>query len=196
MSSPPAAAPELLEVAAGIGRRLADEAIWDDGRCNWIGGQVVPGPFNRLIEHQGALDTTLYEGTAGVALCLAELYAAAGEDEMRRTAIGAIRQALEFGRDPARGRALYSGRTGIAVVAARLGGKLDEPELVDAARELAQELADAATGDEEELDLLNGTSGTLLGLLALGRLLDEPGLVAAATRLGDELLDAAEEDEL
>jgi lantibiotic modifying enzyme len=195
MSSRQAVATDLLEVAAGIGRRLAEEAIWHDGRCNWIGGQVVPGPFNRLIEHQGALDTTLYEGTAGVALFLAELYAFTGEGESRRTAVGAIRQALEFGRDPARGRALYSGRTGIALVAARAGRTLSEPELVDSARELVRELADRPTSEDEELDLLNGTSGTLLGLLALSRLLEEPELVAAATRLGDELLDAAEEDE-
>src|SRR3954447_10374211 len=160
---------ELTDVAAGIGRRLADEAIWHDGRCNWIGGQVVPGPFNRLIEHQGALDSTLYEGTTGVALFLAELHAATGDSESRRTALGATKQALEFGRDPARGRALYSGRTGIAVVATRVGRNLSEPELVEAAAELTRGLSVAPTSTEEELDLLNGTSGTLLGLLALSR---------------------------
>src|SRR4051794_4007880 len=102
MSSLQTAAPELLEVAAGIGRRLADEAIWHDGRCNWIGGQVVPGPFNRLIEHQGALDSTLYEGTTGVALFLAELHAATGDSESRPGPGATARAAVPRSGPPSR----------------------------------------------------------------------------------------------
>jgi lantibiotic modifying enzyme len=189
-------ADDLIEVAAGIGSRLTGEAIWHSDRCNWIGGTVVPGPFGSLIEHQKALDLTLYEGTAGVAFFLTELYTATGDPAVRRTALGAIGQALDAASASPPGRALYSGTAGIALTAARAGRALSEPGLVEAARGLAREIAAAPTAEDEELDLLNGTSGTLLGLLALSELLDEPELVAAAGRLGDGLLEAAEEDEL
>jgi hypothetical protein len=28
---------DYVEVAAGIGRRICEQAFWHDGRCNWVG---------------------------------------------------------------------------------------------------------------------------------------------------------------
>jgi lantibiotic modifying enzyme len=199
MSSPPSLQAEgelldaagLLEVAAAIGGRLAREAIWHGERCNWIGGRLGAGAGGAVLEHEAALDGTLYEGTAGVALFLAELHAITGEADARRTALGAIRQAI--GAMPAPGRALYTGSAGVALAAARIGRLLPEPALVDAARELVPDIT-GPTAADEELDLLNGTSGTIVALLALADLLDDRGLVDVAVRLGDELVAAGRED--
>jgi lantibiotic modifying enzyme len=201
MSSPRAEAPdtpatEPIEVAAGIGARLVDEAIWHERRCNWIGGRLGPGARGELVEHHAALDESLYEGTAGVALFLAELHAATGEPGARRAALGAIAQAVEATRS--RGDAstpgLYVGSGGVALVAARLGLALEEPALVESARRLAKATAAAPAGPDEELDLLNGSAGTVVVLLALAKLLDAPELAEAALARGDGLLGAAIED--
>lgn len=183
----------LIEVAAGIGRRLTRGAIWHEGRCNWIGGKLGPGPRNELVEYHGALDSTLYEGTAGVALFLAELHGQTGDEDARRTAIGAIRQALAAAADSIQGRGLYSGMSGVALAAARVGRLLSEPGLTEAAARMVEGFT-GPTGGDEELDLLNGTAGTIVALLGLARLLEQPGLVDAAVRIGDELVAAGIED--
>ena len=60
----------FTETAQEIGRRLASEAIWHEGRCCWI------GPFPDMIGERTVVDfrslpPDLYSGTAGVGLALA-----------------------------------------------------------------------------------------------------------------------------
>jgi len=185
---------DLIEVAAGIGRRLSERAIWHSERCNWVGGRLGPGPGNELIEHHAALDATFYEGTCGVALFLAELHALTGDADARRTALGAVRQALAAAPGSVPGRGLYSGTAGIALAAARVGRLVGEPALMDAAAGMTAGFT-GPTRPDEELDLLNGTAGTVVALLALARLLDDPALLDAAVRLGDELVAAGSGDD-
>src|SRR5687768_2211057 len=117
---------EFLAVAERIGRRIYREAIWHSGACNWVGAE----PLERLdgTNAQGpltyrALTADLYSGTTGVALFLAELHAATGDLDARRTALGAIRQALSQldGIAPNVRLGLFTGWSGIAYAAARLG---------------------------------------------------------------------------
>ncbi|MEA2157588.1 MAG: lantibiotic biosynthesis protein, partial [Solirubrobacteraceae bacterium] len=119
IAPPPAAtaAPDLLAAAAGIGDRLLREAFWYRGQCNWIGSDAEAGSGRPL--HR-ALGPGLGHGTAGVALFLAHLHAATGDPAVRRTALGAIGQALAHAGDVPAGAApgLYAGRTGIAYAAA------------------------------------------------------------------------------
>jgi len=51
-------------------------------------------PGQPLIPTVAALGPELYGGTSGIAIFLAQLFALTGELELRRTAEGAIRQAL------------------------------------------------------------------------------------------------------
>ena len=112
----------FTETAQEIGRRLASEAIWHEGRCSWI------GPFPdmigaRTVVHFRSLPPDLYSGTAGVGLALAEIAAITGDDACRRTAVAAMRQALAGAEDDgsALEAGLYSGLAGIAVAAIRSG---------------------------------------------------------------------------
>src|SRR4051794_24398443 len=85
---------DYLGVAASLARRLADGAVWHEQRCNWVG--VAPRDPSRLggLALVEALGPELYDGTAGVALFLAEAAAAAGDDRLRTVARGALRHAL------------------------------------------------------------------------------------------------------
>jgi class II lanthipeptide synthase len=180
---PPSAGPsrgaDLPAIAAGIGARLVREAVWYRGQCNWVARDAVATePVQR------ALGPELGAGTAGVALFLAQLASGGGDDALRRTALGAIGQALaHVGQAPPHG--LYAGRIGIAYSAARCGRLLGEERLVAGAARLARGRSPAsgvAGGD-----VLDGSAGTIAGLLALARLLGDERLVQRAQRLGDEL---------
>jgi lantibiotic biosynthesis protein len=180
--SPPSRGADLLATAAGIGERLARAAVWYRGQCNWVALDVEQSP----ALHR-ALGPELGGGTAGVALFLAQLAAATDDREARRTARGAIGQALAHA-DVVSPRGLYAGRIGIAYAAVRCAGLLGEERLAARAARLAHaRLADRAAG----FDLMSGSAGAIAGLLALARLLDDERLVGRAQRLADELAGGA-----
>jgi lantibiotic modifying enzyme len=174
---------EFLAAACAVGRRIADTAIWDDGRCSWVGAAIEPTESSRPA--YVAIGPELYNGTAGVGLYLAQLAAVTGDDAVRRTAIGALRHAVEQApRDGSCG--LHLGPLGIAWAAARVAALLEVEELLDGARTLA--FAPRRSGG---WDLLGGAAGASVALLGLGRELGEAGLVEAAAAAGASLLDAA-----
>ena len=188
---------DLLAAAAGIGERLVREAVWYRGRCNWIGaeGASADGTARSRPAHR-ALGPALGDGTAGIALFLAQLHAATGTEAVRRTARGAIGQALAHADAvPAAGvRGLYAGRPGIAYAAARCGRLLDDERLLAQAGRIARGPAIGRAGAGVAADLVSGTAGAIAGLLALAPLADDARLVARAARLGDELAAAARRD--
>ena len=181
----------FTETAQEIGRRLASEAIWHEGRCCWI----APFPDMigaRTVVHFRSLPPDLYSGTAGVGLALAEIDAITGDDVCRRTAVAAIRQALAGAEDDgsALEAGLYSGLAGIAVAAIRSGLLLRKPELVERGRGLADRaVAQCAAGDS--YDLISGRAGVVMGLLAVARALSDAAAAAAAVGLGEQIVAAA-----
>ena len=174
-----------VEAAAHVGRRICEQAVWHDGRCNWVGALPDEDAYGRTIINYAALGPDLYGGTSGVALFLAQLHAVTGDPGARRTALGALRHAYAHAGDsdqPA-GPGLYAGRVGIALASVRAGLLLDEDEAVARGAELLHDLEPAA-----EFDLMTGNAGTILGLLALGRLLARDDLAARAHDFGRRLL--------
>jgi len=185
--APPAPPADLLGAATTIGRRLVREAVWYRGRCNWIGVEPAAdgggGPAHR------ALGPALGDGTAGIALFLAELHATTGAEAFGQTARGAIGQALAHADDvpAAAQRGLYAGAPGIAYAAARCGQLLGDEHLAKRAARLIRRMPAEGTSS----DVVSGAAGAIAGLLALARLLDDERLVARAARLGDALVAAA-----
>ena len=103
----PRPGPDALAAAAGIGERLVREAVWYRAQCNWVGIErdSEDGGERRQAVHC-SLGPALADGTAGVALFLAQLHAATGDGAVRRTALGAIAQALgQIDQVPAERRA-------------------------------------------------------------------------------------------
>jgi lantibiotic modifying enzyme len=182
---PPSATrgPELLAAAAGIGQRVVRDAVWYRGQCNWVAADAAEADGTRRHRpvHR-ALGSGLGHGTAGVALFLAQLHAATGDDHARRTALGAIGQALAHADSP--GGGLYDGPVGIAYAAARCGLLLGDERLVQRAAQLARR-----TDEPADFSLATGTAGALTGLLTLARLLDDDRrLIRRAERAGDVLV--------
>jgi hypothetical protein len=184
--------------AQAIGARLCAQAFWHDGRCSWIGADPSAAPaFPGALPApaSSALGPTVYSGTAGVALFLAELARAGGDRDVRRTALGAARHALRHAdRAPLEQRlGLYTGSLGVALAGARAGALLDDDECVAGARTLVRTCLRTRSA-EREFDLLAGDAGAIVALLALAELLQDPGLLDEAATLGDELLAAADHE--
>jgi len=192
---PPATAraPDALAAAAGIGERLVREAVWYRGCCNWVGidaGLAHAGDRHRPVHR--ALGPELSGGTAGIALFLAQLHAATADDGARRSARGAIDQALAHVDQVPAGaaRGLYAGRLGIAYAAARCGVLLGDERLLRRAARLARARSprEPAAADAS---LVSGSAGAVAGLIVLARLLGDELLVQRAQHVGDELTGAA-----
>lgn len=180
------------DVAAAVATQLADGAIWHDGRCNWLAATSGAGAGR---SGRAALGPTLYAGTAGVAVFLAEAAVRYDDARLRATALGATRHALRHAWQADGGEigGLHGGIVGIAWAAARAGLRLGDAGAVAGAGEVLAGWRRAAAGrsDDDDCDLLTGHAGTLAGLLALTELRDEAWLVAAAARAGRRLVELA-----
>jgi lantibiotic modifying enzyme len=179
---------DVLSAATGIGERLVREAVWYRGQCNWIGAE---SDASGRLAHR-ALGPALGDGTAGIALFLAELHAVTGAEAVRQTARAAIGQALAHADavPAAAARGLYAGRPGIAYAAARCGQRLGDERLLLRARRLTGARAPEA-GASSACGLAGGSAGAIAGLVALARLLGDERLLARAGGLADELAAAA-----
>src|ERR1700733_1292318 len=194
LDSLPGQRQDYLEVASRIGRRLTQQALWYEDRCNWLGFlalelSIVPRS-NALL---AAMGPDLYGGTSGVALFLAELHAVSGNPDVRRVAIGGMRHALSrLDALPLAARpGLFTGWVGIAIAAARVAKVLGDESLSRAASHLAQRCTREKL-ENWESDLVYGKAGTIVGLLTLSDLVEQPGLVRACERIARKLLRAAE----
>jgi lantibiotic modifying enzyme len=184
-------AEDFVSLAARIGRRLVDDAIWCDNRCSWVDTRYVHerrvGPTR--VTGFGPLGADVYAGTAGVALFLADLTAATAEGGARATAVAAMRTALSRAAHHG-GVGLYEGWPGTALAAVRAGDALGCEELLAGAGSLVHDRL-PALGVPAETDLLVGAAGSVVALLSLGARLGDDSLVSAAVRLGDHLVATA-----
>ncbi|MDR3529838.1 MAG: lanthionine synthetase LanC family protein [Rhodopila sp.] len=172
----------FLEHAVGVGEELVRTAVWHGAECNWVGGLIgSSGGY-------GALGADLYAGTIGIALFLAELFRATGQQAFRRTAAGAVYQAcaghVVLGVNQEKG--LYSGWAGIASTAWYCAELLEMPALMQAANAALRRLARLA-GGPVTADIMGGEAGAILALLGIG----DERCVRLATRFGTALVAAA-----
>ena len=184
----------FLEVAAHMGERIAGAAEWEGDACTWtIMSPDRDRPESRVAKPATA-SGTLYEGTAGIALFLAELHRVAPSEAVARAAEGAARFSLnDAERLPDNSFGFHGGRVGAAYAAARVGVILGLPELVKGAEEVLRPLAGKEDQDRG-VDVIAGGAGAIPPLLKMAEWMD-PGLVTGiARRLGDALLESAERE--
>jgi lantibiotic modifying enzyme len=194
-----------MAVSVAIGDRLVTEAIWSKDRCNWVGAVSVdarngngagPGLTYR------ALGPDLYSGSSGVALFLAQLSAATGQDLYRPTARAAMRHALSRRDDvsAATRRGFYGGWAGMAATALRTGLLLDSDELVAAGTALLRDVGrlteaagrpDLTPAGQQEFDLVAGMAGAIPALALGHRFTGDDGMAEAAAAAGEWLVRTA-----
>jgi type 2 lantibiotic biosynthesis protein LanM len=185
----------FLAAAERMGCRLCRDAIWSNGRCNWLGWAMEPRAGQWVTAFRAA-GSNLYDGTAGIGLFLARLARVTGDPIIRATAEAALAQALTAVDALAAGGeyGFYSGLSGIAW-ACREAGRLLEHEAIAARGEAALFAVARIAPNPQRIDVINGSAGLIPILIeaAAGTQRDE--LIAAAVRHGEQLLDLAERGE-
>jgi hypothetical protein len=182
-----------LSHATAIGHRLIDTAVWHAGVCTWFGPRRVANPIGgRRATGWGVIGPTLYSGTSGIALFLAELAVTTGMPLAAETAVAAVRNGLARAEsiDPSARLGLYSGCSGIAYAAARAGVLLGDDELVREGEALILRCAETAM-PEGEFDVISGKAGGILACLATHALTGRRALPNVASALGESLLQEA-----
>ncbi|HEX2462066.1 MAG TPA: lanthionine synthetase LanC family protein [Vicinamibacterales bacterium] len=185
---PAVTATTCVETAHQIGWQICREAHWSGSRCNWMG--ATSDDSGRAACE--ALGPHLYAGSSGVAWFLAELHAATGDPTTRKTAVGAIEQALWQSKGIAASDhlGLFVGCSGIALAAARAGTILGEDRLLSRARELAHGLPTASDA-VVQADHISGAAGAIAALLSLYHALGDDFLLEKAVALGEILVERA-----
>ncbi|HVP62338.1 MAG TPA: lanthionine synthetase LanC family protein [Myxococcaceae bacterium] len=154
----------FAEVACRLGRRLCRDAIWSGGRCNWLGFTLARSERGWTVGYR-ALDPTLGEGTAGIAVFLARLADSEGDPILRDTAEAAgqrVRDALAEAELPV---GFHEGRAGMSWALTEIGRLLQREDLLVAGLGELARLASAAQS-EEVCGLGRGIAGVALALLS------------------------------
>jgi len=181
---------EYLEVAASIAGRLLAEAIRDDGKCTWFGASMeqIGGHWRPTRRTFGG---DPYAGSSGVALFLAQLNRFQPTDQIKQTALAAIRHALDRAANDAaldRG-ALYVGTFGIGFAAAEVGSELGEEAIAAQGLDLIRDTL--KSNDATAFDVVAGSAGRIGALVRLHQRLGEQWLIDAAVEEGGHLLATA-----
>ncbi len=190
--APSPAAGDFLATAASLGARLCRDALWADGRCNWIGFSMEALDGRWRHTHR-AYGPELYSGTSGIGLFLARLHLATGEPAFRRTALGALRNALARAEDvePHSRMGGWSGWSGLGGAVLEAAALLGEDALREPALALLGRVAEGELGPG--FDVLAGPAGAIPILLRAHRGLGGPAsFLDAAVRLGDHLIAIAD----
>jgi len=173
-------AARFTDAALRIGRRIARAARWEGEACAWL-DPVRPNAAPRA---------SFYHGSAGIALFLAELAAATGDDAPGRAALGAVAHALAAGEAyPPASASLHEGRVGVAYAAARVGELLARPELFARAEGMIRPLAGQEAGGG--VDVISGAAGAIPALLWMAGRIDAGLAHGIARGLGEHLLRSA-----
>lgn len=181
---------DVLDVAATIAGQLADTAIWHGERCNWVGAvdDEPDGAGTRIALR--ALGPELYDGTAGVALFLAEAATVLGDARLAATARGALGHALRHAAGT-HGNGLHAGLLGIAYAAIRVATALRCELAMEGARDVLSTWS-RARGVPTDWDVIGGCAGAASALVVLADAMTDPSLLEIGASVGDELIAAAE----
>jgi type 2 lantibiotic biosynthesis protein LanM len=180
----------LLIAARAIGDRLEELAIGTSDEVAWIG-------LTQIKERQLALlplGHDLYGGLPGVALFLAYLGAASGEERytsLARAATATLLRQLRQARPVFSAIGGFEGWGGIIYTLTHLAALLQQPELLAEAQE-AVGLLPPLIDQDEQLDIIGGAAGCLASLLCLHRCAPSERTLAAAIRCGDRLVTRAQ----
>lgn len=141
-------------------------AVESGDRAAWLGGDATTPPGEWRVATTTGGD--LYDGTAGIAMVLAEHAVMRGDDRSGRLAAAAARHALASGAAEGDRYGLFDGSGGIAAACGRAAMLLHDGTLATAAAELGSRL-DAAAAPLREPDLLGGRAGVVFAALIVER---------------------------
>lgn len=189
----------FLAAAARIGEVIQERAVAaKDGSVTWLGPRIR-GSSTRMV----GLGPPLYDGTLGVAVFLAALARARGDESLRvlsRKAVEPLRQLLSgLASDPLRAAGVRLRIGGLVGVGSflysfvKLAELLADPAFLEDARRCTALLTPERIQQDQRFDVFLGSAGCILALLHLAEKERDGGsagtdLLDLAGRCADRLL--------
>ena len=176
-----------LRWAARIASELQSQAIrGDDGSVTWLVPRLEHASEGYNLVPMGP---ALSSGLTGPALFFAALYRVSGDDEARRTAMAAVRTAIELvdHSHAGMGPGAATGLGSVAYTTIVAGLLLDEPEFFDHARVCAHLLMNIRRRDRD-FDVSAGPGGAIVALLAVHARVGGDALIAGAEAFAERLI--------
>ena len=173
---------ELVEEAARIGHRIVKEAIRDGDVCTWT---ITTSDGPGATRSQPASDC-LYNGSAGIAFFLTELWRCTGDRTTLEHARGALRNCERPESQVPTRIGLHVGNVGVALAAARLGDVTGEDAWLEIAARRVSALSQLVRHDTA-YDIIAGAAGAIVGLIWLDSTVGLPGARDLAVRCGEHL---------
>ena len=181
----------FLDAASRIGRRLCRDAVWSEGRCNWLGWAMEPHG-GQWVSAYRAMGVSVYDGAAGIGLFLARLAHLDDDPIVATTAVGAMAQALTGVDDLAAAGeyGFYSGLSGVAQCCVEAGMALGREDLVARGRN-ALLVSAKLPPRTQRLDIINGSAGFVPALIGAAERFQHEDFIEAALRHGSHLVSLA-----
>jgi lantibiotic biosynthesis protein len=186
----------FLETADHIGNRLCRDAFWASDRCNWIGWSIVPLGGTWTLAKK-AQSSSIYDGTAGIALFLAHLHRFTQDPIQKATFEAALNQALS-GADRMDDRvkpSFHSGLAGIAFACLEIGSLLGHDRLIQRGVRDLRGLGRIEPNDHA-IDVISGSAGFIPVLIDAAHRFECGELVETAVNHGKHLVRLAVESEV
>jgi len=182
----------LIASAAAVGTRLDRLAARTEDVADWLGLSTAGGTAWSLQ----LADTSLYNGTSGIALFLSYLGAVTHEvcyTALARLALASVRLQVEQQKQYLPMVSIVGGFTGLGsfiYLLTHLSVLWQDPTLLQEAETLVELLPDLIAKDEH-LDIMGGSAGCILNLLSLYSVQPSVRTLDVALQCGDRLLTTA-----
>ncbi len=184
----------FLETADRIGKRLVKQTVWSNSICTW--NVNVPDRTNYQLKKSTTEPAGggIYQGTAGIAVFLSELYKQTNDIELKKTAIGAVKHAIEEAKKlPLSSFGFHSGRIGIAYAANKCGQIFSDEEHLKTALDLVLDMKGNESKDTG-MDVIGGAGGSIPIVLQMAEYYNNDQLLEIAVNLGENLIGIANKE--
>lgn len=182
---------QYKQAAITIGNQICRDAIWYNNTCNWVGLAVYITNGRKIYSR--ALPPDFYEGVAGVAFFLLQVYRIHQHPVILKTAKGAL-QCLTNTDDTKLSNGFYHGRAGIIFVL-KAAAEILKDKILDREADKKMKSLLGSLKSETGNDVIIGAAGIILFLLhhyqQYGK---QASLLKAAISLGEGLIARADKN--
>lgn len=181
----------MLEEAIRVGDCLCLHGVRRSRGLTWPDYSLEWGPRGEVTgTHSRDCSSLLYDGTSGIALFLAELFAVTGREKFRTAALECFATDVEQLTEETSSLAFYAGLTGTAHAASEVARLTASDRTYRIAQELV-ELIGRTAFEDKKFDVIAGSAGAVPILIRLMEEFPSTALLRQIERARDFLLNGA-----
>jgi type 2 lantibiotic biosynthesis protein LanM len=185
---------EFLDASIKTAYNICKDALWSNGRCNWITAQVEETNQTSSIYFK-SLDSDFYSGTSGIAFFLTALYDANPDRLLKKTAFASLEQSVsQLHKIEGCGKiGFYTGLTGIIYTALYMYKVFEDERYKKIALGQLDRLYDIDLKNGG-IDIINGCAGAIPVLIQIQQQYPSAKIISFIEKIADHLIFAAKKN--